>query len=156
MAAFASTCASCGASFGPDAGAFCTYCGAQREVSGWRLAEAICIATVGDRAEPLLPYGTVLPASFTDVFSTGSDEQETIQIHLVSGNGETASGSRSLARLTFPLLTRGPTGVPRVQLTLRVEIDGQLSLTLEEEGTDNWYERADLLVGVIQPPGAGP
>lgn len=146
------TCSHCGAPLELGDAIFCPYCGLQRHLDGPRLAEAISIETVGDVATPILPYGSRLPASFSDVFSTCQDHQETVQIHLVVGNSPKASGNRSLLNLTLPLVQRrAQAGVPRVEFTLRVDAEGHLGVEVLEKETDNSYRRDDLLVAVAVP-----
>jgi hypothetical protein len=48
----------------------------------------------------------------------------------------------------LPIRARAPRGVPRVQLTLTVDVRGILGLRMEEIGTNNVFERSDLLVPV--------
>jgi molecular chaperone DnaK len=145
-----STCTHCGAPRADEAALFCAYCGRSvvGEVSGPRLLEAMSIETRGDEATPIIAYGARVPTSYSDVFSTAVDRQETIQIHLLLGNGRKASASRTLVNLVLPIVARAPRGVPRVQLTVAVDATGRLSLRMEEIGTMNAFERCDLLVPV--------
>jgi molecular chaperone DnaK (HSP70) len=143
-----SSCTHCGAPRADEAALFCAYCGKGVAAKGPRLLEAISIETAGDEATPVIAYGALVPTSFSNVFSTATDRQETIQIHLLLGNAARASQSRTLANLVLPIRSRAPRGVPRVQLTVTVDARGALRLKMEEIGTDNVYERSDLLVPV--------
>ena len=141
-------CEHCGARLDLMDTLFCPYCGTAHDLETPRLAEAISIEIVGDEAAPILPYGTRLPASYSDVFSTSTDGQETVHVHLVVGNSRKASACRSMLSLTFPIEERGPRGVPRVNVTVRVDATGRLGVLAHEQGTDNRFERDDLLVAV--------
>lgn len=145
-----SHCNHCGAPRADQAALFCAYCGKSviADSPGPRLLEAISIETAGDEATPIIPYGTRVPTSFSDIFSTAIERQETVQVHLLLGNSKRASASRTLANMVLPVLARAPRGVPRVQLTVTVDAEGRLSLRMEETGTTNIFERRDLLVPV--------
>jgi molecular chaperone DnaK len=146
-----STCTHCGAPRADEAALFCAYCGRSvaGEVRGPRLLEAISIETIGDEATPIIAYGARVPTSYTDIFSTAVDRQETIQVHLLLGNARKASECRTLANLVLPIEARASRGVPRVQLTVTVDATGCLTLRMEEIGTANAFERRDLLVPVV-------
>jgi|HubBroStandDraft_4_1064222.scaffolds.fasta_scaffold143482_1 molecular chaperone DnaK (HSP70) len=148
-----SSCTSCSAPRTADGGLFCAFCGKSADLpSGTpRLLEAISIETMGDEASPVIRYGAYLPSSYSDVFSTGADAQETIQIHLLLGNARRASENRTLANLVLPIVARGPRGGPRVQLTVTVDRTGRLTLRMEEPGRANVFERNDLFVPVSRP-----
>ena len=143
-----SSCKRCGADATPDGGLFCRFCGANLEAAGPRLLEAIGIETAGDEASPVLPYGVLVPNSYSDTFSTAQDGQATVRVRLVAGNAKRASACRTLVDHTFPIQQRGPRGGPRVQLTITVARDGALRIVFEEPGTDNRFVRDGLLVPV--------
>ena len=145
-----SLCDHCGAPRTDQAALFCAFCGKSvvESSAGPRLLEAISVETAGDEATPFIPYGALVPTSSSDVFSTAIERQETVQVHLLLGNSKRASQSRTLANLVLPILARAPRGVPRVQLTVTIDARGRLTLRMEETGTDNVFERQDLLVPV--------
>jgi hypothetical protein len=143
-----SACRRCGADYPQGDGLFCRFCGAAQDITSPRLLEAIAIDTVGDVASPVLPYGVLVPNSYSDVFSTAEDDQPTVRVHLVAGNAPRASACRNLMDMTIAIRNRGPMNVPRVRLTITVERDGRLRVVFEEEGTDNRVAREDLVVPV--------
>ena len=145
-----SNCNHCGAPRADEAAIFCAYCGQNvvADSPGPRLLEAISIETAADEATPIISYGARVPTSFSNIFSTATDRQETVQVHLLLGNSKRASANRTLSNVVLPILARAPRGVPRVQLTVTVDVEGRLTLRMEETGTDNIFERRDLMVPV--------
>jgi molecular chaperone DnaK (HSP70) len=141
-------CRFCGAQRDPHAGLFCSYCGKHENVGSPRLLEALGIEVRDDKTAHLIPYGARLPTSVSDTFSTATDDQPTVQIHLMVGNSERAPENRSLLRITHPIHARAPTGIPKLQLTLTITAEGRLGVRMEELGTSNVFEREGLLVAV--------
>lgn len=99
--------------------------------------EALSIETRDDVATPLLPYGTRLPTTFSDIFSTAEDGQQSFQLNLLVGNSAKASENRTLVRIVHPLRRPGPRGLPRIQVTVVVEENGDLVVRALEDGTKN-------------------
>ena len=143
------SCTNCGGNL--TDGFFCPYCGRSKSFNGPRLAESISIETINDVATPLLPYGSKLPASFSDVFSTSQDQQASVQVRIVVGNSALASQNRSMANIVFPIERRGPMGGPRVHFLLQVNVDGELTIEISEEGTQNQTTQTGLMVAIIKP-----
>jgi len=118
----------------------CTYCSAMtRNESGERLAETVSFMTTSGMTIPFLEKDAHLPVFKTETLSTSSDEQATLQVHIVQG-------STSVTRFEFPIEKRAPRGVPKIGLTVRVTTRGELSLSLIEAGTSNALDRGGLTV----------
>jgi molecular chaperone DnaK (HSP70) len=130
----------------------CAYCGAQTRLatsavekpaaaSGVRLAEAVSFKTP-TKTIPFLDANAGLPIFRTETLSTQTDNQETLHVNLVQGATEVAS-------LRFPIHQRGPRGVPKITLTVRVSATGALSLTVAEPGTQNIVDHVGQNVRVV-------
>jgi molecular chaperone DnaK (HSP70) len=141
-------CNACGAPRDAHAGLFCSYCGKHQNVGSPRLLEALVIEVRDGKTSPIIPYGARLPTSYSDTFSTASDNQPTVEIHLMVGNSDNAGENRSLLRIAHPIIARAPTGVPKLQLTVSLTAEGHLSVRMVELGTDNIFEHRGLLIAV--------
>jgi hypothetical protein len=147
-------CPNCIAPLRLDAGPVvaCSYCGAQCRVDSpgvvvapsvpgqTRLADAVSFVTP-TMTIPFLQKGATLPIHRTETLSTQRDQQETLDVNLVQG-------AQPIVHFKFPIQKRGPRGVPRLSLTVRVSTAGAMSVTVTEPDTPNAFDRADLHVAV--------
>lgn len=116
---------------------YCEYCGTPIRLRESVLARALRIETQGDVASILLPQGTVLPASMVEIYSTSLDGQESVGIHLLEGDSDTASRCRNLGWFTLKGIGPRPRAVPQIQFTLEVSAEGEMRIEVEELGTNN-------------------
>ena len=147
-------CPNCLAPLRLDVGAVvqCRYCGAQSRLDApeavvtpgapgqTRLADAVSFVTPG-MTIPFLDAGATLPIHRTETLSTQSDNQDALDVNLVQG-------SEPVVRFRFPIQKRGPRGVPTLGLTVRVAVDGAMSVTVSEPGTSHVVDRDELRVRV--------
>ena len=148
-------CPNCIAPLRLDAGPVvrCSYCGAQSRLDApgvvvepgapgqTRLAEAVSFVTPTNTV-PFLDKGRALPIHRTETLSTRSDDQDALDVNLVQGQ-------EPVVRFRFPIQNRGPRGVPKLALTVRVAPDGAMSITVAEPGTSNVVDRAELRVRIV-------
>lgn len=106
-----------------------------------RLAEAVSFVTPTNTI-PFLDKGRTLPIHRTELLSTRSDDQDALEVNLVQG-------SEPVVHFRFPIQKRGPRGVPKLALTVRVASDGAMSITVAEPGTTNILDRDQLRVRVV-------
>ena len=131
-------CEGCGATIGLSRSLqACEYCGAALGLRGSVLLRALRIETQNNVASILLPQGTVLPASLVEIYSTSLDNQESVGVHLLEGDSETASECRNLGWFTLKGIGPRPKGVPQIQFSLEVSAEGDVKIEVEELGTDN-------------------
>lgn len=148
-------CPNCVAPLRLDAGPIvtCRYCEVQSRLgapnvvtqapkSGQaRLAETVSFVTPTTTI-PFLEKDKPLPIHRTETLSTRTDDQETLDVNLVQG-------SEPIVQFKFPIQKRGPRGVPKLALTVRVATDGAMSITVTEPGTTNAIDRESLRVRVV-------
>lgn len=91
---------------------------------------------------PFLEKGATLPIHRTETLSTRTDDQDALDVNLVQG-------SSPIVEFKFPIQKRGPRGVPKLALTVRVATDGAMSVTVAEPGTPNIIDRDQLRVRVV-------
>ncbi len=130
-------CIGCGAALDSTAGMVkCPYCGSLNQVAPVVLAESLRIETINDVASILIPKWTALPASVTEVFSTGSDNQSSVGVHIVQGESDHISKNRNVGNFTFDGIPPAPRAKPRIQFILEVKTSGRLivkALNLETQ-----------------------
>ncbi len=85
------------------------------------LVEDVGIETLGGVFTVLLARGVPVPAAKTEVFSTATDNQDQIEIRLYRGTAPLVTQNTSLGRFTLTKIPPAPRGVPKLQVTFRVE-----------------------------------
>ena len=118
------------------AGLYCAFCGAQHVLDSPRALDDLSIEISGGATAVLLPYGTPLPFTKSEVFSTADDDQQSVGIHLVTGTA-TSPLRKTIANVTSRLVMLRPRAIPQISITLTVDAGGELELEINEVGTDN-------------------
>jgi len=93
---------------------------------------SVGIETLGGVMTKLIERNMTIPASKSQVFSTAADNQTTVEIHVLQGEREMASGNKTLGRFILSGLPMAPRGVPQVEVKFDVDANGILHVT----GTD--------------------
>ena len=93
------------------------------------------IETLGGVATKLINKNTTIPASQAQVFSTASDNQTSVEIHVVQGEREMATDNKSLGRFTLEGIPPAPRGMPQVEVTFDIDANGILSVKAREKTT---------------------
>ena len=82
------------------------------------------IETMGGVSTRLIARNTTIPTSASRVFTTGADGQTAVDIHVLQGEREVASGNRSLGRFQLSDLSSAARGIPRVEVTFEIDANG--------------------------------
>lgn len=95
------------------------------------------IETQGGIFTKLIERNTAIPCSLSEVFTTAEDYQPLVNIHVLQGERPIAKDNKSLAR--FELLGIPPTrrGIPKIEVTFEVDVNGILSVSARDLGTGN-------------------
>ncbi len=96
---------------------------------------SIGIETLGGVATKLIEKNTTIPASASQIFSTASDNQESVEIHIVQGERPMAADNKSLGRFILEGIPPAPRGVPQIEVTLNVDANGILEVTAKDKAT---------------------
>lgn len=93
------------------------------------------IETLGGIMTPLIERNTTIPTSKTQVFSTASDNQPSVEIHVLQGERKMASDSKTLGRFHLDGLPPAPRGIPQVEVTFDIDANGILQVKAKDKAT---------------------
>lgn len=93
------------------------------------------IETMGGVRTPLIDRNTTIPTSKSEVFSTASDNQPQVEIHVLQGEREMAADNKSLGRFILDGIAPAPRGIPQIEVTFNLDANGILNVTAKDKGT---------------------
>ncbi|MFP4082424.1 MAG: molecular chaperone DnaK [Candidatus Aminicenantes bacterium] len=93
------------------------------------------IETLGGVFTKMIPRNTTIPTKKTEVFSTASDNQPSVEIHVLQGEREMAADNRSLGRFHLDGIPPAPRGVPKIEVTFDIDANGILHVSAKDIGT---------------------
>ncbi|MCL0094520.1 molecular chaperone DnaK [Dehalococcoidales bacterium] len=93
------------------------------------------IETLGGVATPLIPRNTTIPTSKSQIFSTATDNQPSVEIHVLQGERPMAADNRTLGRFILDGILPAPRGVPQIEVSFDIDANGILSVKAHDKGT---------------------
>ncbi len=96
----------------------------------------LSIETLGGIATPLIERNTTIPARKSQIFSTASDNQTQVEIHVLQGERAMASDNKSLGKFILDGLPSAPRGVPQIEVTFDINADGILNVSAKDKATN--------------------
>ena len=93
------------------------------------------IETLGGVATPLIPRNTTIPTSKSQIFSTASDSQPSVEIHVLQGERPMAGDNRTLGRFMLDGILPAPRGMPQIEVTFDIDANGILNVSARDKGT---------------------
>ena len=93
------------------------------------------IETMGGVFTPLIPSNTTIPCNYSEIFSTTVDNQDMVRIHVLQGERAMADENKSLALFELHGIPPAPRGLPKVEVTFKIDENGMVSVTARDLGT---------------------
>ncbi|MDD5287732.1 MAG: molecular chaperone DnaK [Dehalococcoidales bacterium] len=93
------------------------------------------IETLGGVMTPLITRNTTIPTSKSQIFSTATDSQPSVEIHVLQGERQMANDNRTLGRFMLDGILPAPRGMPQVEVTFDIDANGILSVKALDKGT---------------------
>ncbi len=94
------------------------------------------IETLGGIMTPMIPANTTIPTKKTEIFSTATDSQTSVEIHVLQGERPMARDNRSLGRFHLDGIPPAPRGVPQIEVTFDIDANGILSVSAKDKATN--------------------
>jgi len=93
------------------------------------------IETLGGVFTRLIERNTTIPTRKSEIFSTASDSQPSVEIHVLQGEREMASGNKTIGRFHLENIPAAPRGVPQIEVTFDIDANGILNVSAKDLGT---------------------
>jgi len=95
------------------------------------------IETVGGVMTKLVPRNTVVPIKKTQIFSTAEDDQDVVTITVLEGERTLATDNHVLGKFDLTGIPPAPRGVPQIEVTFQIDVNGILKVSAKDKGTGN-------------------
>src|SRR5262249_13050464 len=94
------------------------------------------IETLGGVSTRLIERNTTIPTQKSQVFSTASDSQPQVEIHVLQGEREFARDNRTLGKFVLDGIAPAPRGMPQIEVTFDIDANGILNVTAKDKATN--------------------
>ena len=93
------------------------------------------IETMGGVFTKLIEANTTIPTKKSEIFSTASDNQPAVDLHILQGERPLAKDNRSIGRFQLSDIPPAPRGVPQIEVTFDIDANGILNVSAKDKGT---------------------
>ena len=94
------------------------------------------IETLGGVFTKIIDRNTAIPVSRSQIFSTASDNQSQVEIHVLQGERPMAADNVSLGRFILDGIPPAPRGIPQIEVAFDIDVNGILNVTAVDKGTN--------------------
>ena len=94
------------------------------------------VDTLGGITTKVTPRNTIIPTKKSEIFSTASDNQSNVEIHVLQGERELSKDNKSLGTFRLDGIAPAPRGIPQVEVTFDIDANGILSVTAKDKATN--------------------
>ncbi len=95
----------------------------------------LAIETQGGVSTPMIPRNTTIPTRKSETFSTASDNQTSVEVHVLQGERPMASQNRTLGKFHLTGIPPAPRGVPQIDVTFDIDANGILNVAAKDNAT---------------------
>ena len=93
------------------------------------------IETLGGVCTKIIERNTTIPVKKSQIFSTAADGQTSVQVHVLQGEREMASGNTTLGMFALDGIAPAPRGVPQIEVTFDIDANGIVNVSATDKGT---------------------
>ncbi len=93
------------------------------------------IETLGGVFNKIIERNTTIPTKKSQIYSTAADGQTSVQIHVLQGEREMASGNTTLGQFILDGITPAPRGIPQIEVTFDIDANGIVNVSAQDKGT---------------------
>jgi len=98
------------------------------------------VETLGGVGTKMIERNTTIPTQKTEIYSTAADSQTEVEIHVLQGERPMAADNRSLGRFRLQGIPPSPRGIPQIEVTFSIDVNGILNVTAKDRATGNKQE----------------
>jgi len=95
----------------------------------------LSVETLGGVASPMIDRNTTIPTRKSQIYSTASDSQPQVEIHVLQGERPMATDNKTLGRFILDGIPPAPRGVPQIEVTFDIDANGILKVTAQDKAT---------------------
>jgi molecular chaperone DnaK len=93
------------------------------------------IETMGGVMTKLIESNSTIPIKKSEIFSTASDNQPSVEIHVLQGERPMANGNKTIGKFHLDGIPPAPRGIPKIEVTFDIDANGILNVTAKDQGT---------------------
>jgi len=97
----------------------------------------LSIETLGGVATPLIERNTTIPSRRSQIFSTATDSQTQVEIHVLQGERSLAADNKTLGKFILDGIPPAPRGIPQIEVTFDIDVNGILKVTAKDKASGN-------------------